>query len=184
VTDAQSSPGNVEVSIKPMQLADGRTDYFVSIRAGDREVTPHVFREEYKAAYHVALYDWLLNGSGEEPDCVEFSPDDWPARPIVPAQGGWQPIETAPKDGTPVLVWFRGRPHVAEYGEIFVKGNEHWMVRDPATGQEDRAFIVHQIDPPMIDGKPYPGMWIGPTHWMPLPSDGPSVSSTESGSEA
>lgn len=72
--------GRPTVSIKPMQLSDNRTDYFVSIKVGDREVTPHVFREEYKAAYHVALYDWLLNGSGEEPDCVEFGPDDWPAR--------------------------------------------------------------------------------------------------------
>jgi hypothetical protein len=63
-----------------MELSDDRMDYFVSIKVGDREVTPHVFREEYKAAYHVALYDWLLNGTGEEPDCVEFGPKDWPAR--------------------------------------------------------------------------------------------------------
>lgn len=74
------------VSIQPMALADGRTDYFVSIKAGDREVTPHVFREKYKAAYHVALYDWLLNGTGEEPDCVEFGPNDWPARSVPAAQ--------------------------------------------------------------------------------------------------
>lgn len=68
------------VSLKTMQLSDDRADYFVSIRVGDREVTPHVFCEEYKAAYHVALYDWLLNGVGEEPDVVEFGPDDWPAQ--------------------------------------------------------------------------------------------------------
>jgi len=76
--------GKPAVSIKPMRLSDGRADYFVSIKVGDREVTPHVFREEYKAAYHVALYDWLLNGSGEEPDAVAFAPDDWPAR-VPPA---------------------------------------------------------------------------------------------------
>lgn len=68
------------VRIKPMSLSDGRTDYFVSIKVGDREVTPHVFREEYKAAYHVALYDWLLNGTGEEPCPVDFGPEDWPAQ--------------------------------------------------------------------------------------------------------
>lgn len=73
-----------EVSIVPMALSDGRTDYFVQIKVGDRAVTPHVFREEYKSAYHVALYDWLLNGTGEEPDCVEFGPDDWPGR-VMPA---------------------------------------------------------------------------------------------------
>jgi hypothetical protein len=66
------------VSIQPMQLSGDRTDYFVSINVGDRVVTPHVFREEYKAAYHVALYDWLLNG-GTEPDVLAFGPDEWPA---------------------------------------------------------------------------------------------------------
>lgn len=68
------------VSIKPMALSDGRIDYFVSIKVGDKDVTPHVFREEYKAAYHVALYDWLLNGRGEEPHCIDFGPNDWPAK--------------------------------------------------------------------------------------------------------
>ncbi|QQO30761.1 hypothetical protein JJC00_18935 [Bradyrhizobium diazoefficiens] len=80
------------VSIKPMRLADGRTDYWVSIKVGEKDVTPHVFRGEYKAAYHVALYDWLLNGIGEEPDCVEFGPNDWPARlatPLIDAQWVW-----------------------------------------------------------------------------------------------
>lgn len=81
------------VSIKPMALSDGRTDYFVSIKVGDRDVTPHVFREEYKAAYHVALYDWLLNGNGEEPDCVAFGPNDWPARRSPPGKSRAELIE-------------------------------------------------------------------------------------------
>ena len=59
-----------------MELADNRTDYFVAIKVGDREVTPHVFRDEYKAAYHVALYNWLLKGSGEEPE-LDFNENDW-----------------------------------------------------------------------------------------------------------
>jgi hypothetical protein len=79
---ADSAP---QVSIMPMGLSDGRTDYYVQIKVGDRVVTPHVFREEYKAAYHVALYDWLLNGAGEEPDCIEFGPKEWPAR-VIPAR--------------------------------------------------------------------------------------------------
>jgi len=79
------TPGGDEpvVSIQPMALSGGRTDYFVSIKVGEREVTPHVFREEYKAAYHVALYDWLLNG-GAEPDLMAFDENDWPARKATP----------------------------------------------------------------------------------------------------
>jgi hypothetical protein len=89
---AQSSEGESavaatpQVSLKRMGLSDGRTDYFVMIKVGDREVSPHVFRDEYKAAYHVALYDWLLTGRGEKPEIVAFGPHDWPARPVDPAQ--------------------------------------------------------------------------------------------------
>lgn len=72
------------ISVKVMRLSDGRADYFVSICAGDREVTPHVFREEYKAAYHVALYQWLLN-DGPRPDLMAFGPDEWPAQSTVEA---------------------------------------------------------------------------------------------------
>lgn len=82
---AASSPSadRPVVSIKKMRKSGDDADYFVSIKVGDREVTPHVFTEEYKAAYHVALYDWLLTG-GEKPDLMAFGPNDWPAR-IVPS---------------------------------------------------------------------------------------------------
>lgn len=64
----------------------------------------------------------------------------------------WQPIETAPKDGTPVLVW------ESEYG------------REALT-----AAYIEFTDPPP-DG--YHSGWfdrvhghseLQPTHWMPLP---------------
>jgi len=77
VRPAEADP--VIVSVKPMKLSDGRCDYYVSIARGEREVTPHVFRERFKAEYHVALYRWLLN-DGEEPDLMAFKQDEWPAR--------------------------------------------------------------------------------------------------------
>lgn len=83
--------------------------------------------------------------------------------------GTWRPIETAPKDGTPVLVMFRGLMVVAEFVPIWHADNKQWAVRIPPTQQEVRGTSVTQISPPSIDGKPYPGMWLGPTHWMPLP---------------
>ncbi|MER9524045.1 hypothetical protein NKI96_10715 [Mesorhizobium sp. M0292] len=70
---------DVEVSIKPMRLSDGRCDYFVSFKHGDREATPHVFRERFKAEYHVAFYRWLF-GQGEKPYILDFKDDEWPAR--------------------------------------------------------------------------------------------------------
>ncbi len=65
-----------------MRKSDNRADYFVSIKVNDREVTPHCFTEEYKAAYHVALYDWLLNG-GTEPELMAFGPREWPAQKMT-----------------------------------------------------------------------------------------------------
>lgn len=79
--DFVTSPGP-EVCIKPMRTSDGGCDHFVSIKVGDREVHPHMFREEYKAAYHVALYDWCLNG-GEKPDLMAFGPGDFPAQRVA-----------------------------------------------------------------------------------------------------
>jgi hypothetical protein len=79
----------------------------------------------------------------------------------------WQPIETAPKDGTSVLVMFRGLMFVAEFVPIWHPDNKQWAVRLPPTQQNLRETTVTQISPPMNGGKPYPGMWEGPTHWMP-----------------
>jgi hypothetical protein len=76
-TDVASTAPNV--SVQTMILSDGRADHYVSIRVGDRQVHPHVFREEFKAAYHVALYEWLLNG-GLKPDLMAFGKGEWPAQ--------------------------------------------------------------------------------------------------------
>ncbi|MBY3157212.1 hypothetical protein HFO56_33345 [Rhizobium laguerreae] len=83
----EKSPGSQEqfspvVAVQTMRLSDGRSDHYVSIKVGDRQVHPHVFRDEYKAAYHVALYDWLLN-DGTEPDLLAFDDGDWPAQTTV-----------------------------------------------------------------------------------------------------
>jgi len=79
---AASASRTIKICVKKMRKSDDRADYFVSVKVGDREVTPHVFSEEYKAAYHVALYNWLLNGH-EKPDLMAFGPDEWPAQPAA-----------------------------------------------------------------------------------------------------
>ena len=56
-----------------------------------------------------------------------------------PAETRWQPIATAPKDGTPLLVYDRDCGVLQGY---FDSTDGHW----------------------------YGGIWIQPTHWMPLPS--------------
>lgn len=74
----------------------------------------------------------------------------------------WQPIETAPRDGTPILIWQPG-PH--PFGD-----------RSRETAQD--GLIVEYDDQRWAIGYWRPrGGWgnrnsakVEPTHWMPLPA--------------
>lgn len=71
---------------------------------------------------------------------------------------GWKPIETAPRDGTLVDLWF------ANEGET-------WRVTDCAW--HDNAFLDKGAWMTPRDGviiAPVGLPWIQPTHWMPMPS--------------
>lgn len=59
------------------------------------------------------------------------------------AASQWQPIETAPKDGTPVLAWDEGAVCIVT-----------WVSGDPV--DPDGWYDVRRLDP-------------APTHWQPLP---------------
>ena len=60
----------------------------------------------------------------------------------IPREGEWQPIETAPKDGTRMLMFW-----------------PYWR-SDPVIGQWDGEWYS---ECQLADGP-------GPTHWMPLPA--------------
>ena len=69
----------------------------------------------------------------------------------------WQPIETAPKDGTRVLIY---------------QPDGMWHSRSCIRGERIELAYWHQPG-----NKERPGFWIPtsrPTHWMPLP-DPPSA---------
>lgn len=63
----------IKIDVAEMKLSGDRCDYFVRIRVGDREITPHVFRERWKAEYEVAEWEWLLNGK-DKPDLMAYGP--------------------------------------------------------------------------------------------------------------
>ena len=75
----------------------------------------------------------------------------------------WQPIETAPRDGTEVLLWCA--PHSdMEMDSIFAAA---WVTD---AGDEKRPYSTWII--PQADDKE--GGWADtlrwmPTHWMPMP---------------
>ena len=92
---------------------------------------------------------------------------------LRPAPSPWQPIETAPKDGTPVLLW-ANREEWEHTGFCRVTGywdGYGWAVygasgTEPVAGQGRSTGDVHRADQ------------CSPTHWMPLP-DGPTNQETE-----
>jgi hypothetical protein len=59
----------------------------------------------------------------------------------------WQPIETAPKDGQPILVWRDSGVHIMRWRIRRDDGNGFW--------DEWHVGVRH--------------LKIQPTHWMPLP---------------
>jgi hypothetical protein len=71
------------------------------------------------------------------------------------AQGAWQSIETAPQDGTPILLGFPGNAHA-------LVGHWEW----PLWGEFTRDFGFDPFE-------------IQPTHWMYLPAAPGSLSPTQ-----
>ncbi len=83
---------------------------------------------------------------------------------------GWQPIETAPRDGTGVDIWADGQRWP----------NRHWYAQHEAW-----AYHGWHIPRTGINRQPYRKTIIQkglePTHWMPLPSPpGEAASPAES----
>lgn len=75
----------------------------------------------------------------------------------------WRPIETAPMDGTRVMLW-RGSPHIGTWAEMVIAewydGAWSWPTDNPSThGEWSPDDLVN-------------GYYSreGFTHWMPLPA--------------
>lgn len=70
-------------------------------------------------------------------------------------QYDWQPIETAPRDGTRILVLACGNVHICHWGmpepHFVERGSENRWVTD-STGQWDHRDSIRNV-----------------THWMSLP---------------
>jgi hypothetical protein len=67
----------------------------------------------------------------------------------------WQPIESAPKDGSGVIVICMGAEK-PEAGQGWFIGGK-WTTIDPGVEAEFGEDFYHA------------STWVNPTHWMPLP---------------
>lgn len=112
---------------------------------------------------------------------VLFSAREWRALAALLRGMVWQPIETAPKDGTRMLLASRGRQ---------CRGSPEWSI---TIGCWLAEFEAEHWDY-THSGPVYRGAWtdftvaswgyqefteLSPTHWMPLPA--PPLSTTKEG---
>lgn len=76
----------------------------------------------------------------------------------------WQPIETAPKDGTRIMLW-RGFINSGLWAEMVIAQwfNDEWVWPDQ---RDNPSTHGNWSDDDMLDG--YASAH-GFTHWMPLP---------------
>ena len=80
--------------------------------------------------------------------------------------GGWLPIETAPKDGTYVLVWVRGEAAVTKW--INDPFGKCWGITTPPhPNNPDQSRTYSNVGPRGWEGVVIDA---GPSHWQPLPA--------------
>ena len=73
----------------------------------------------------------------------------------------WQPIETAPKDGTDIIVMHVHIETQIVHAAFWIKGGADYGLDDDDTGWW--SYDKSECSRIKLDN------WLTPTHWMPLP---------------
>jgi hypothetical protein len=73
---------------------------------------------------------------------------------------GWRPIESAPKDGTDVLVMYMHIETQCVFNAFYASPAENWDAEDEGWWSYEHSE-VRRIK---LEG------WMTPTHWQPLPT--------------
>lgn len=157
--DFQAFVGGIEQALNDA-YAEGRADEREAIAQLCAEGAADMRKEG--EGCRDARYDWMAQGAEALADTLRGinSSTGTPADPVLAA--GWRSIETAPKDGTNVILtngdtvaqgWWADEP-----GYI----REHRDSDGVYLGQDESDGFMGWMD---CDG----GMQPDPTHWMPLP---------------
>lgn len=71
----------------------------------------------------------------------------------------WQPIKTAPKDGTAVWIVINGQPYIGYYDPPNYFGPGQWFAKASFRRRRDMSDDIYGTYAHGVE----------PTHWMPLP---------------
>lgn len=88
---------------------------------------------------------------------------------VAMAPKGWQPIETAPKDGTDVIVMYMHIETQIVHNAFFMSEAEDCEPQDVGWWTYTHSEVSREL---LND-------WRTPTHWMPLPAASQSVAAQE-----
>lgn len=75
--ECEEDPEEPQVYIAAMKCSNG-TDYYVTIKCGDRETTPFKFKEKWKAAYEVDHLKYVFGYRPDEPDLLSYDEKSHP----------------------------------------------------------------------------------------------------------
>lgn len=106
--------------------------------------------EEMRAVIGAAKHLLAFVGYGLPP--CNFDPDTHPTGEVE-KDAAWQPIETAPKDGTAILLGARCGTWIGKWLPVFTSGY-----------RPDNPWSSLMLNHDYMAEK-----WQTPTHWMPLP---------------
>lgn len=98
-----------------------------------------------------------IDTMGDIPAPDDLSPYQKHLRSRPSGDGGWQPIETAPKDGRSILCYAPGAEIPAQMQWVVFEGEARWA-DDPETFCEDSHWREY-----------WTSVRYEPTHWQPLP---------------
>jgi hypothetical protein len=86
---------------------------------------------------------------------------------------GWQPIDTAPKDGTPILAFGRGTDKCMWPADEKMPETQcviWWSWHDTTRDEDAGGGLFRKVPERALEmWKPMGPHWFYPTHWMPLP---------------